>query len=195
MVLTVRLTSDRAQIGVARAPICITGVTIKEQTERKSLSFNSKSRHRNEASSQSSFALAEITWSSIMTDQNPTNPSSSPSSLGKPSPSTQGVAATMPSSAQQSPTPSSLNPVAPAFGTDGRILAQPGHIWLSAKQGQAPWPVVICDEQMLQILWKGVQRPENARMADGRWPKEYRPGGKLEGRVAFPTMRLGTMKL
>ena len=66
---------------------------------------------------------------------------------------------------------------------------------LTAKKGDKPWPVVICDEVMLQMLAKGTARPMNARMSDGTWPKEYLPGGSKQGKVTYPTLKLGVMTL
>lgn len=90
---------------------------------------------------------------------------------------------------------SSKSSVSEVFGRHAQVLAEPGEIWLSAKKYEVPWPVVICDEEMLQTLSKGGERPVNAQKANGQWRKEVLPGGVLEGSVVFPTMRLGTMKL
>lgn len=87
------------------------------------------------------------------------------------------------------------SPVSEVFGWNAQVLADPGEIWLSHKKGEEPWPVVVCDEEMLLILSKGRKRPDNARKANGQWRKEYLPGGKLEGQVVFPTMKLGTLAL
>ena len=87
------------------------------------------------------------------------------------------------------------SPVSKVCGRNAQVFADPGEIWLSHKKGENPWPVVICDEEMLSILSKGRKRPDNARKANGQWRKEYLPGGKLEGKVVFPTMKLGTLTL
>ena len=73
--------------------------------------------------------------------------------------------------------------------------AKPGELWLSAKKNEKPWPVVICDEEMLQILLKGRDRPVNARQGDGTWRNQYGPGGHLAEQRCFPTMRLGSTVL
>ena len=73
--------------------------------------------------------------------------------------------------------------------------AEPGELWLSAKKNEVPWPVVICDEEMLQVLLKGRDRPVNARQEDGTWRNRYGPGGHLADQRCFPTMRLGSTVL
>ena len=121
--------------------------------------------------------------------------SSSPSTFGELSPVPQNAASPMASSAQQSPSSRPRSLVPQAFGANGRIIVEPGEIWLSAKKDEAPWPAVICDEELLQMLSKGIKRPDNARMANGKWRKKYLPGGGQEGRVVFPTMKVGIMRL
>ena len=134
--------------------------------------------------------------------------STSPLTVGRPSPSKHDTFSNRPQSPQ--------SPVSKVFGRNAQVLADPGEIWLSHKKGENPWPVVICDEEMLSILSKGRKRPDNARKANGQWRKEYLPGGKrpdnarkangqwrkeylpggkLEGKVVFPTMKLGTLTL
>ena len=80
------------------------------------------------------------------------------------------------------------------FQRRDQLDAEAGELWLSSKKDEDPWPVVICDEEMLQILAKG-KRPLNARQEDGNWRKDYCPGGDLADQRCFPTMRLGTMQL
>lgn len=73
--------------------------------------------------------------------------------------------------------------------------AEAGEIWLAVKDGQEPWPVVICDEDMLQSFFGDYERPKNARRADGTWHKACGPRGRLAGQKCFPAMYLGTWKL
>ena len=73
--------------------------------------------------------------------------------------------------------------------------AEPGELWLSAKKNEEPWPVVVCDEEKLQVLLKGRDRPVNARQEDGTWRNQYGPGGHLADQRCFPTMRLGSTVL
>ncbi|KAL8827764.1 MAG: hypothetical protein Q9191_002992 [Dirinaria sp. TL-2023a] len=80
------------------------------------------------------------------------------------------------------------------FQRRAQIDVEAGELWLSAKKDQDPWPVVICDEDMLQILARG-KRPANARQKNGDWRNEFCPGGDLADQRCFPTMRLGTMQL
>jgi len=88
-----------------------------------------------------------------------------------------------------------MDPMSDVFGHNAKINAEPGELWLSAKENEDPWPVVICDEELLQTLLKGKARPVNARREDGSWYKGYGPGGGLAEKRCFPTMRLGTAKL
>lgn len=69
--------------------------------------------------------------------------------------------------------------------------AEPGELWLSVKKNENPWPVVICDEEMLLILSKGHRRPANAPKEDGTWRGEYGLGGRLAEKRCYATMRSG----
>lgn len=80
------------------------------------------------------------------------------------------------------------------FQRRAQLHAEAGELWLSAKKDQDPWPVVICDEEMLQALAKG-KRPTNARQNNGNWSKEFCISGDLVWQRCFPTMRLGIMRL
>lgn len=75
-----------------------------------------------------------------------------------------------------------------------QIGAQSGEYWLVSKDGEQDWPVVVCDEDIVQRYFKGP-RPENARKADGTWSGLFQPGGDLMGQVCFPVLYLGTLKL
>ena len=75
-----------------------------------------------------------------------------------------------------------------------QIGAQSGEYWLVSKDGEQDWPVVICDEDIVQSYFKG-SRPENARKVDRTWPELFQPGGNLMGQVCFPVLYLGTLKL
>jgi hypothetical protein len=81
------------------------------------------------------------------------------------------------------------------LGHNAKTNAEPGELWLSAKDNEDPWPVVICDEELLQTLLERKARPVNARREDGSWYKGYGPGGGLAEQRCFPTMRLETAKL
>ena len=75
-----------------------------------------------------------------------------------------------------------------------QIGAQPGEYWLVSADDEQDWPVVICDEEIVQNFFKGP-RPENARKSDGTWHELFMPGGDLLGQACFPVLYLGTYKL
>lgn len=81
------------------------------------------------------------------------------------------------------------------LGQNASTNAEPGELWLSDKENEDPWPVVICDEEMLRTLLAGKFRPVNARQEDGSWYRGYGPGGGLAEQRCFPTLRMGTAKL
>lgn len=63
------------------------------------------------------------------------------------------------------------------------------------KQDGEDWPVVICDEEIIQTFFTRSPRPGSARQADGSWGKDYKAGGfSISGR-RFPALCLGTLKL
>lgn len=55
------------------------------------------------------------------------------------------------------------------------------------------WPLVICDEDMVQEFFKEV-RPANGCQADGTWCKDLRGGNDSFGLKVFPVLYLGTMR-
>ena len=57
------------------------------------------------------------------------------------------------------------------------------------------WPVVICDEEIIQTFFSQSLRPEGARQADGTWKSDYKPGGSSISERRFPAMNLGTLEL
>ena len=134
-------------------------------------------------------------------------PSSSPSTLGKRSPTSSdwGCLGSYSSADQVTPSALTASPYQKSHGSKESLLhdlgqhaktnAEPGELWLSAKENEDPWPVVICDEELLQTLLEGQARPGNARREDGSWYKGYGPGGGLAEQRCFPTMRLETAKL
>ena len=66
---------------------------------------------------------------------------------------------------------------------------EPGSIWLSQKKDEKPWPVVVCNEEMLDLVnaEASVARPAYAQRPNGTWP--------LVLKKVYPTMRLVTMIL
>jgi len=71
---------------------------------------------------------------------------------------------------------------------------KPGDMWLVAMRGYQPWPVIICDEEMLpeSLLSK---RPVSAKRIDGTYRDDYREGGKNAKDRRYPVMFLGTNEL
>lgn len=76
-----------------------------------------------------------------------------------------------------------------------QVDAEPGEYWLVTKDGEDPWPVVICDEDIVRSYFKEKKRPEGARRRDGTWGEEFRIRGKRFGKRYFPALKLGIMKL
>ena len=93
------------------------------------------------------------------------------------------------------PAPSSLGSCHYVLLKHAQTDAEAGEYWLAKKDGREPWPVVICDEEMIEKFFADKPRPKNARRADGTWRKEFRPRGDLTGQKCFPAMYLGTMRL
>lgn len=71
---------------------------------------------------------------------------------------------------------------------------QPGDMWMVAMRGYQPWPVIICDEEMLpeSLLSK---RPVSAKRIDGTYREDFRDGGKNAKDRRYPIMFLGTNEL
>ncbi|KAL1958020.1 hypothetical protein VTO42DRAFT_5232 [Malbranchea cinnamomea] len=69
--------------------------------------------------------------------------------------------------------------------------AQPGEYYFARMKGYAPWPAIICDEEMLpeSIL---ATRPVTAKQADGTYKEPYADGGKRVYDRTFPVMYLHT---
>lgn len=67
---------------------------------------------------------------------------------------------------------------------------KPGDLYLARMKGHAPWPSVICDEDMLpsQLL---NTRPVTTALPDGTFKKpDYADGGKRQNERTFPIMFL-----
>lgn len=73
--------------------------------------------------------------------------------------------------------------------------AEPGEYWFIEKDGEEPWPGVICDEDMVANYLNKKDRPTMARKANGEWPKEVRPHGRAPGEKVYPMLYLGRLKL
>ena len=72
--------------------------------------------------------------------------------------------------------------------------AEPGEYWLICKEGEEPWPGVLCDEEMVREFMN-KERPINAQREDGSWHPYVLPHGKLAGLKNFPMLRLGVLTL
>ena len=85
----------------------------------------------------------------------------------------------------------------PPFGrlnvsqTQGETTA--GEFWTVKKEGE-DWPIVVCDEEMVQTFYKGRQRPFNSRQPDGTWPERYKAGEDGVSKRCYPTLLLGRLK-
>lgn len=69
-----------------------------------------------------------------------------------------------------------------------------GDFWM-IQRGSEHWPVVICEESIVETYFKKKGRPENARQADGKWNKAYGSGGLDKDNKCFPAVFLGTWQL
>lgn len=78
---------------------------------------------------------------------------------------------------------------------DDRSEAEAGEYWLALKDGRELWPIVICNEEMIEKFFSEHPRPANARRAGGTWRRDFQPRGDPTGQKCFPTMYLGTWKL
>ena len=67
--------------------------------------------------------------------------------------------------------------------------------YLCIKKNGEDWPIVICDEEIIQTFFTQPPRPRSARRADGTWEKDYKAGGFLISDRRFPAINLGTMEL
>ncbi|KAI1162365.1 hypothetical protein F5B18DRAFT_381870 [Nemania serpens] len=69
--------------------------------------------------------------------------------------------------------------------------AKPGDHYFAKLKGFPPWPVVICEEDMLPTNML-VSRPVTAARADGTYREDFADGGKRAGDRTFPVMYLHT---
>ena len=69
-----------------------------------------------------------------------------------------------------------------------------GEFWTLKRDGE-DWPVVICDDEIVQTFFKGRQRPFNARRPDGTWADGYKSGEDGIGQRCYPAILLGKLKL
>jgi hypothetical protein len=71
---------------------------------------------------------------------------------------------------------------------------QPGEYWYVRMKGYAPWPAIICDEDMLPVSLL-ERRPVSAMRPDGTWRADFDDGGKNMRDRRYPVMFLGTNEL
>lgn len=69
-----------------------------------------------------------------------------------------------------------------------------GDMFMVAMRGYQPWPVIVCDEEMLpeSLLSK---RPVSAKRIDGTYRDDFLEGGKNAKDRRYPIMFLGTNEL
>ena len=77
--------------------------------------------------------------------------------------------------------------------TSDQIETVAGDYW-TIKQYDEDWPIVICDDEMVEEFFKAKKRPSNARQADGTWLRDYKIDGDRVDRRAFPALALGSMQ-
>jgi hypothetical protein len=70
----------------------------------------------------------------------------------------------------------------------------PGDMHMVSMRGYQPWPVIVCDEEMLpeSLLSK---RPVSAKRIDGTYRDDFLEGGKNAKDRRYPIMFLGTNEL
>ncbi|OCL02347.1 hypothetical protein AOQ84DRAFT_382766 [Glonium stellatum] len=74
---------------------------------------------------------------------------------------------------------------------DLRLDVKPGEYWFVAMRGFPPWPVIVCDEEMLPETLL-VKRPVSAMRIDGTYRDDFLEGGKNAKDRRYPIMFLGT---
>ncbi|KAF2806825.1 uncharacterized protein BDZ99DRAFT_86153 [Mytilinidion resinicola] len=72
-----------------------------------------------------------------------------------------------------------------------RLDVEPGQYWFVAMRGFPPWPVIVCDEEMLpeSLLSK---RPVSAKRLDGTYREDFQEGAKNAKDRRYPIMFMGT---
>ncbi|CBX95630.1 hypothetical protein IAQ61_004455 [Plenodomus lingam] len=72
-----------------------------------------------------------------------------------------------------------------------RLDVSAGDMFMVAMRGYQPWPVIVCDEEMLpeSLLSK---RPVSAKRIDGTYREDFLEGGKNAKDRRYPVMFLGT---
>jgi hypothetical protein len=72
--------------------------------------------------------------------------------------------------------------------------AKPGDMYMVAMRGYQPWPIVICDDEMLPDTLL-AKRPVSAMRVDGTYREDFLEGGKNAKDRRYPIMFLHTNEL
>ncbi|KAI0125931.1 PWWP domain-containing protein [Xylariales sp. AK1849] len=72
-----------------------------------------------------------------------------------------------------------------------QLNVQPGEHYFARLKGYPPWPVVVCDEEMLPQSMLST-RPVSTRRADGTYREDFADGGKRAQDRTYPVMFLQT---
>jgi hypothetical protein len=72
--------------------------------------------------------------------------------------------------------------------------AKPGDHFFARLKGFPPWPVVVCDEEMLPTNMIST-RPVTAARSDGTYRDDYADGAKKVNDRTYPVMYLHTNEL
>lgn len=75
-----------------------------------------------------------------------------------------------------------------------QLHAKPGDYYLARLRSFAPWPAIICDEEILPSTLLDT-RPVTAAQDDGSYRADYADDGKRAHERTFPVMFLGTNEL
>jgi hypothetical protein len=92
------------------------------------------------------------------------------------------------SSSANTKSPCARTPFEQFNATQTQLEVKSGEFWC-IKMNDEEWPVVICDEEILQRFFKDQPRPANARRANGTWIKDS------AGNKCYPALIPGTLKL
>lgn len=66
-----------------------------------------------------------------------------------------------------------------------------GDYWTVSDDGE-DFPVVICDDEIIEEFFESQERPESARRADGNWNPQYKLKHARAVERAFPVFFLGS---
>lgn len=75
-----------------------------------------------------------------------------------------------------------------------QLNAKPGDYFLARLRSFAPWPAIICDEEILPSTLIDT-RPVTAAQEDGSYRADYADDGKRAHERTFPVMFFGTNEL